>query len=43
MENFFASGMAYVAMSRVRSLNDLYLIDYHKEAIFCNSYYAQLE
>ena len=40
--NFFASGQAYVALSRVRTLDDLILWDYTPTAIKVAPYYKQL-
>lgn len=33
-EKFFASGQAYVALSRVKSLNDLVLWEFHPSAVY---------
>ena len=41
-ETFFASGQAYVALSRVRSLQDLVLWQFHPSAIFLHPFYHQL-
>ena len=40
--NFFASGQAYVALSRVRNLQDLILWDYDPNAIKLAPYYSDL-
>ena len=41
-KNFFESGQAYVALSRVRKLDDLTLWDYSPNAIMLSPYYKQL-
>ena len=41
-KNFFESGQAYVALSRVRKLEDLTLWDYSPNAIMLSPYYKQL-
>lgn len=41
-ESFFASGQAYVALSRVRTLQDLVLWQFHPSAIFLHPFYLQL-
>ena len=40
--NFFESGQAYVALSRVRKLDDLVLWDFSRSAIMLSPYYKQL-
>ena len=41
-DKFFASGQAYVALSRVRSLHDLVLWQFHPSAIYVEPFYQQL-
>ena len=41
-KNFFASGQAYVALSRVRNLEDLTIWRYHRSAIHILGFYRQL-
>ena len=41
-ESFFASGQAYVALSRVRTLQDLVLWQFHPSAIYLHPFYLQL-
>ena len=41
-EKFFASGQAYVALSRVRTLNDLVLWEFHPSAVYLEPFYQQL-
>ena len=41
-KSFFASGQAYVAISRVKCLDNLHLIEYDSSAICLKSYYGQL-
>ena len=41
-KNFFASGQAYVALSRVRNLEDLTIWRYHHSAIHILDFYRQL-
>ncbi len=41
-ENFFASGQAYVALSRVKSIENLHLLEYDKNAIILDDYYRDL-
>lgn len=41
-EEFFESGQAYVALSRVRNLDDLVLWDFDPSAIQMSSFYKQL-
>ena len=41
-EKFFASGQAYVALSRVRTLSDLVLWQFHPSAIYVEPFYQQL-
>ncbi|XP_078582369.1 uncharacterized protein LOC144865469 isoform X1 [Branchiostoma floridae x Branchiostoma japonicum] len=36
MKNIFASGMAYVALSRVCSIGGLHITDYKQESIYCD-------
>ena len=40
--NFFASGQAYEALSRVKCIDDLQLLDYDPRAIFLDDYYKHL-
>ena len=40
--NVFASDQAYVAISRVKSLDDLYLLDFDPKAIYLDAYYKSL-
>ena len=40
--NFFESGQAYVALSRVRKLDDLVLWNFSRNAIMLSPYYKQL-
>ena len=41
-EKFFASGQAYVALNRVRTLSDLVLWQFHPSAIYVEPFYQQL-
>ena len=41
-ERFFASGQAYVALSRVRNLSDLVLWEFDPSAIHLEPFYQQL-
>ena len=41
-EKFVASGQAYVALSRVRTLSDLVLWQFHPSAIYVEPFYQQL-
>ena len=41
-KNFFTSGQAYVALSRGKCINDLYLLAYEPTAIYLDIYYEQL-
>ena len=41
-KNFFASGQAYVALSRVKCIDNLHLLDYDPTAIYLDSYYKDL-
>ena len=41
-EKFFASGQAYVALSRVRNLSDLVLWEFDPSAIHLEPFYQQL-
>ena len=41
-KNFFASGQAYVALSRVKCLDDLYLLDFGPTVIYLDDYYKSL-
>ena len=41
-KNFFASGQAYVALSRVKSLENLHLIQYEPSSICLDPYYRDL-
>ena len=41
-ETFFASGQAYVALSRVRTLSDMVLWEFHPSAIYLEPFYQQL-
>ncbi|XP_035671494.1 uncharacterized protein LOC118412624 [Branchiostoma floridae] len=38
MKNVFASGMAYVALSRVSSIGGLHITDYKQESIYCDEH-----
>ncbi len=40
--NFFASRQAYVALSRVRDIQNLHLLSYDKDAILVRTYFKQL-
>ena len=41
-DKFFASGQAYVALSRVRTLSDLVLWQFDPSAIYLEPFYQQL-
>ncbi len=41
-KSFFASGQAYVALSRVKDINNLHLLQYDPSAIHIDPYYKQL-
>ncbi|XP_065058005.1 uncharacterized protein LOC135685854 isoform X1 [Rhopilema esculentum] len=41
-KNFFASGQAYVALSRVKSLDNLHLLDYDPGAVLLKPFYRDL-
>ena len=41
-KKFLASDQAYVALSRVRTLNDLVLYEFHPSAVYFEPFYQQL-
>ena len=41
-KNFFASGQAYVALSRVKCIDSLYLLEYDSKAVCLDDYYKGL-
>ena len=41
-KSFFASGQAYVALSRVKDINNLHLLAYDPKAIHLGNYYQDL-
>ncbi len=41
-DSFFASGQAYVALSRVKTIENLHLLEYDRSAIYLEDYYRSL-